>query len=181
MLSLEIKECNKCNAHKPIINRRHGLCDKCNWARLHPGGSYNEHRRKTQSSLLKTMVKKGSPGKLKNTRLKQVSKRQGVVNRELKEVYVEIDAERAQVCTGCGTMINLSNSHLIPRSVRGDLITAKQNITKHCLTVGAKVGCHDIWEKGLLSKKKTMLDFKQNIDYIRLMDTEYYNRIINGV
>ena len=86
--------------------------------------------------------------------MKQISKKQSVVNRELKKVYNELANERGHYCTGCGmngNSVPLSHSHLIPRSRRADLTTDKRNITYHCLdgvdaNGNSRTGCHTMWE-----------------------------------
>jgi hypothetical protein len=104
--------------------------------------------------------------------MKRVSKKQKKVTEELKKVYRRIDDERGHYCTGCGRSdVPLSYSHLIPRSRRQDLITDIKNITYHCLSLGGRKGCHDIWES---TDKNTLLDYHNNIEYILSVDTEYY-------
>ena len=103
--------------------------------------------------------------------MKQISKKQSIINRELKKVYKEIYYDRGQFCTGCGTSENLSHSHLIPRSRRSDLTTDKRNITYHCLSMGGTVGCHDKWEG---KQRVELLDYVSNMEYIKEVDNEYY-------
>jgi hypothetical protein len=103
--------------------------------------------------------------------LKRISKKQNVINRELKKVYNEISYERGHFCTGCGTSNNLSHSHIIPRSRRSDLTTDKRNITYHCLSIGEHKGCHDKWEG---KQRVELLDYERNMDYIKEVDKEYY-------
>ena len=72
--------------------------------------------------------------------MKAISKKQKDINKKLGKVYMEIMDERGHYCTGCGRSdVPLSNSHLIPRSRRSDLICDKRNITYHCLSIGH---CH---------------------------------------
>jgi len=93
-------------------------------------------------------------------------------NKLLKKVYKEIADERGHYCTGCGRSdVPLSHSHLIPRSRRQDLITDKNNITYHCLSMGERKGCHDIWDS---ADKYKLLDYHKSMEYILSMDTEYY-------
>ena len=107
--------------------------------------------------------------------MKKVSNKQSKINRELKKVYKEISLEREHCCTGCGRYdVPLSNSHLIPRSRRPDLVLDKNNITYHCLSIGERKGCHEIWEG---PNKFTLLDYHTNIEYIERVDKEYYNII----
>ena len=93
-------------------------------------------------------------------------------NKLLKKVYKEIADERGHYCTGCGRSdVPLSHSHIIPRSRRQDLITDKNNITYHCLSIGERKGCHDIWDN---ADKYKLLDYHKSMEYILSMDTEYY-------
>ena len=104
--------------------------------------------------------------------MRAISKKQSIINKELKKVYRELEDERGHYCTGCGqSNIPLSHSHIIPRSRRADLITDKRNITYHCLDTPNRKGCHTIWE-GI--KRDTLLDYPKNIEYILEVDTEYY-------
>ena len=104
--------------------------------------------------------------------MKQISKKQSIVNRKLKKVYNEIANERGHYCTGCGRSdVALSHSHLIPKSRRKDLETDKRNITYHCLCMNGRRGCNDIWESRDRAK---LLDYHKNIEYILEVDTEYY-------
>tara|TARA_R110002020_G_C16287613_1_gene772212 strand:+ start:2022 stop:2351 length:330 start_codon:yes stop_codon:yes gene_type:complete len=106
-----------------------------------------------------------------------MSKKQNKIKRELIKVYKEIYKERDFYCTGCGRYdLPLSNSHLIPRSRRSDLILEKRNITYHCLTMGERIGCHDIWES---KKRYKLLDYFTNLAYIKEVDKEYYEIITN--
>jgi DNA mismatch repair protein MutH len=41
--------------------------------------------------------------------------------------------------------------------------------------MGENLGCHDIWEHGTTEEKKMMMDYEENMDYIRRADREYYN------
>jgi len=104
--------------------------------------------------------------------MRKISKKQNNINKELKKVYKEIGLERGHYCSGCGRSdVPLSHSHLIPRSRRPDLITDKRNITYHCLSMGERTGCHDIWE-GI--KRDRLLDYPKNMEYILEVDPEYY-------
>tara|TARA_R110001583_G_scaffold195196_1_gene370439 strand:+ start:1181 stop:1522 length:342 start_codon:yes stop_codon:yes gene_type:complete len=104
--------------------------------------------------------------------MKQISKKQSVVNRELKKVYNELANERGHYCTGCGRSdMPLSHSHLIPRSRRADLTTDKRNITYHCLDTANRKGCHTLWE-GI--DRDRLMDYPRNMEYILEVDTEYY-------
>ena len=107
-----------------------------------------------------------------------VSKKEDKTKRKLKKVYEEIANERGHYCNGCGRSdVPLSHSHLIPRSRRKDLETNKKNITYHCLSMGERRGCHDMWES--LDRIK-LLDYHKNMETILELDVEYYY-LISGI
>ena len=104
--------------------------------------------------------------------MKKVSDKQGVILRRYKKACKEIKEERGHYCTGCGRSdVPLSHSHLIPRSRRFDLTADKRNITYHCLSMGERRGCHEIWE-GVNRYK--LLDYMRNMEIILELDPEYY-------
>ena len=107
-------------------------------------------------------------------KMRAVSKKQSAINRELKRVYKEIEETRGHYCTGCGRSdVPLSHSHYIARSRRKDLETDISNITYHCLSIGERKGCHQLWEGGL-SDKQRLLDYTRAMEYILEKDTELY-------
>tara|TARA_R100001224_G_scaffold111682_2_gene92276 strand:+ start:685 stop:1017 length:333 start_codon:yes stop_codon:yes gene_type:complete len=102
-----------------------------------------------------------------------VSKKQNKIKRQLNKIYHEILLER-NTCSGCGkhgNAVPLSFSHIIPRSRRGDLVTDRNNITLHCLSIGERKGCHEIWES---RERYKLLDYFTNLAYIKEVDKEYY-------
>jgi 5-methylcytosine-specific restriction endonuclease McrA len=102
-----------------------------------------------------------------------VSKKQDKIKRQLNKIYSEILLER-NTCSGCGQSgyaVPLSFSHIIPRSRRGDLVTDRRNITLHCLSIGERKGCHEIWES---RDRDKLLDYFSNLAYIKEVDKEYY-------
>ena len=104
--------------------------------------------------------------------MKKVSDKQGVILRRYKKVCKEIKEERGHYCSGCGRSdVPLSFSHLIPRSRRFDLTAEKKNIVFHCLSIGGRRGCHEIWE-GVNRHK--LLDYMRNMEIILELDPEYY-------
>lgn len=152
---MEIDNCSKCDCgnQRPIVNKRHYLCQEKNRERLD-----------SQSGIKKEKIKS----------IKKSSEKQKIVLLELKEVYKELAEEREHICTGCGTTQALSHSHLIPRSRRKDLETDKKNITYHCL-----ISCHNIWEHGTMEEKFKLLDFDENMAYIEKADKVYYNILMS--
>tara|TARA_R100000781_G_scaffold108489_2_gene73052 strand:+ start:2562 stop:2897 length:336 start_codon:yes stop_codon:yes gene_type:complete len=106
--------------------------------------------------------------------MKTISKKQAKINRELKKVYKEIEETRGHYCTGCGRSdVPLSHSHYIARSRRKDLETDINNITYHCLSMGERKGCHELWE-GSIADKQKLLDWPLAMEYILENDTELY-------
>ena len=102
-----------------------------------------------------------------------MSKKQDKIKRQLNKIYHEILLER-NTCSGCGKhgyAVPLSFSHIIPRSRRGDLVTDRRNITLHCLSMGERKGCHEIWES---IERHKLLDYFTNLAYIKEVDQEYY-------
>ena len=166
-MQLKIEVCRGCQYNKPIVNRKHGLCDSCNRDRLHPEqGSYLTNRLQQRVALLK---KVRAP--------KQISEKQKLLNVTIKDTYRIMACNRLHICTGCGTTQRLSHSHLIPRSRRKDLEAAIDNLTYHCLSIGEIKGCHDIWEHGTLQQKSQLNDFTDNMQYIKRIDPEYYELV----
>ena len=106
--------------------------------------------------------------------MKKVSKKQAAINRELKKVYKEIAETRGHYCTGCGRSdVPLSHSHYIARSRRKDLETDPRNITYHCLSIGERKGCHQMWE-GSLEERQRLLDYPLAMEYILEVDPELF-------
>jgi len=102
-----------------------------------------------------------------------VSKKQDKIKRKLNKIYSDILLERNN-CSGCGQSgyaVPLSFSHIIPRSRRGDLVTDRRNITLHCLSMGERKGCHEMWEG---KERDKLLDYFHNLAYIKEVDLEYY-------
>jgi len=106
--------------------------------------------------------------------MRQVSSKQVKINRKLAKVYKEIAEEREHYCTGCNRYdLPLSNSHIIPRSRRPDLVLDKRNITYHCLSINGRKGCHELWEGGVSDKQK-LLDYGMSMEIIYVLDKSYY-------
>lgn len=103
--------------------------------------------------------------------------KQAKINRAKVKLHKELAQERDHVCTGCGSHLMLSHSHLIPVGQRKDLELEKDNITYHCLGLPNYAGCHHIWEHGTTEEKKKLLDYEANMEYIRRVDPGYYNLI----
>lgn len=111
--------------------------------------------------------------------MRKTSKKQSAINRELQKVYKKIEESRDHYCTGCNRYdVPLSHSHYIARSRRKDLETDIDNITYHCLSMGERKGCHQLWEGGLSDKQK-LLDYPDAMEYIERVDQELYYLLID--
>lgn len=100
----------------------------------------------------------------------RVSKKQAAINRKVAACFQERLVEFDGQCTGCGTRYNLTPSHIIRRSKRPDLITEKDNIKPHCIR------CHDKWDSGNILVMCDLLDFEDNMRYIKAVDPLLFNR-----
>lgn len=132
--------CSCHNKYGVIVNVKHNLCQIGNRDRLD-----NQ-----------------TAGKI---RLERLNKK----DTDLKSTYKELDKNILR-CTGCNTTRMLTNSHLIARSARADLISDINNLTKHCIT------CHPIWES-MTRKMMKLNDFWMNLQKIKDMDEEHFNLI----
>ncbi|MEM6734449.1 MAG: hypothetical protein AAF620_00125 [Bacteroidota bacterium] len=158
----------ECGQTRYIVNKRHYLCQQCNYTRLHGEGALAEKYKKA-ALLLKGKVKKASSVKPK-------SEKQQTIERELANVYREIALERPHICTGCGNTQNLSHSHIIRRSWSQDFVIVKDNITYHCLIrQNGSEGCHSRWESA--SRWGELQDYQKNMDYIRRVAPELYRQM----
>lgn len=178
-----------CNLLLPIVNKHFGLCQKCNYARLHHGKTEqqvakerHEKRHKDikpnikqrnevdKGTLIETLKKKFS--------IKQVSNKKAERDRLMKITYHKIDTTRDPVCEACGRGdVSLSHSHLLSQANRPDLADDPDNIRLHCMD-GGYYSCHNTWERGIPHELILMDDFKENLAYIELMDKERFRKIM---
>ena len=149
------------------------MCNPCYWKELNRK-SVAKYQNKSRGNH-KTTVKVKS---IKKTKISLVSKKKQALDKALVKVYEQIAKDRPKVCTGClqpeGVDIKLSHSHIIPRSRRPDLVVSPANITYHCLSIGNHKGCHERHER----HDETLADYNKNMDYIKRVDSEYYNLIL---
>lgn len=115
---------------------------------------------------------------LKRSSIKKVSKKEARNISNKKKAYKILEETMERACTGCGTTQNLSHSHLVPVGQNKSLEAVPSNITYHCLSIGDKIGCHDIWEHDR-EGRKYLNDYRRNLDIIKKIDYDYY-LIITG-
>lgn len=96
---------------------------------------------------------------------------------EKKKTYKEIDESREHKCEGCGSWNRpLSHSHLVPVGYNNSLEASERNIRIHCISYDGIKGCHEKWEDGILSEVEGMYDFEENMETIRQLDNNFFNR-----
>jgi len=134
------------------------------------GGSQHCERCKPADRVKKKTELKRSP-------IKKISKKEAKNISNKKKAYKVREETRDKVCTGCGSTQNLSHSHLVPVGQNKSLESMPSNITYHCLSIGDKIGCHDIWEHDR-EGRKYLKDYKRNLDIIKKIDYDYYLLII---
>jgi DNA-directed RNA polymerase subunit RPC12/RpoP len=171
-----------------IVNKKYYLCEDCNYKRLHNGKTKEEvYKARKAGKIQKPIPVKPKPkveadkadvfkSLKKQYSIPKISNKRAKVEKELNKVYSKIDHSREPVCEGCGKNGELSHSHLLSRYNRPDLITDERNIRLHCF--GTYHSCHEKWERGIPEEVVEMLDFVENLDYIKSVDTQAYNAII---
>jgi len=164
-----------------IVNKKYELCEKHNWLRMNPNKTEEDFYNRYNKPIDRFSKFQGNsmfPNKLKKTSLKSVSKKEQINKTKLNEIYKEIDRKRGLICEGCGNKNYLSHSHLISRNDRKDLEADENNIKIHCMQrMDGTKGCHGRWE-GSLKEKQSLLDFEQNMEYIKNVDIKIYNKIL---
>lgn len=105
-----------------------------------------------------------------NKRMSSKSKKQSKIDSDYHKMLSERDVDL--LCTGCGTSDQLTNSHLVPRSRRSDLISNPKNIRIHCLE------CHNLWESSL-EQKQLLMDYDECMSIVQQLDPIYYELILN--
>ena len=115
--------------------------------------------------------------------IKQLSTKQSQIEREYKKTCIDMDYTEDKVCSGClryqGGEIKLSHSHIISRMDckgigRPELISLRENLTYHCMTFSNNKGCHSKWENP--KERNTLLDYEKNINFIKSISEEMYNK-----
>jgi 5-methylcytosine-specific restriction endonuclease McrA len=105
--------------------------------------------------------------------MRQVSKKKAERNRKKQEAYRKFDENCDGICSGCGEMKPSSHSHIVPVSEAPELESEVENIRWHCME------CHKKHESHNIEVMRTMLDFEENMEYIRKVRLLYYNRLLS--
>lgn len=185
--------CNSCSLDKPIVNKKHNLCDDCNFLRLHNGQTkaqvysdrkvekdqskpFNWYDQKLPQSLL---TKKPLVTKTK-TRIKQQTTQQKDRQQQLHVVKSEITVDAQQdgqyYCQGCGVSgVNLDCSHILSVKHRKDLELDKLNINLFCRI------CHIGWESNDIITMLRLNSFEKDLQYIKIHDVGRYNKLLDAI
>ncbi len=106
--------------------------------------------------------------------MRRYSKKRAKIERELRKVKQDIVDTHEGGCEGCAkTNCAMEFSHIIPRSRRADLIAVRENINVLCHS------CHATWETHVPAKMKALDCYDANMAYIKEVDHEYYQILIN--
>jgi len=184
-----IKQCKgDCGQETVIVNKHYGLCDDCNYKRLHGGQSKSQvyQSRAIQRAIDKPKVnptithdnRQVVVAELKSKySIKKISNKKAERDKRMHVTYAKIDQNRPPICEGCGRGdLPLSHSHLLSQHDRPDLADAEQNIRLHCF--GSYAACHETWERGVPYQVVEMDDFAANVQYISTVDKQKYNAIV---
>jgi hypothetical protein len=205
-MQLEVEECSGCSIEKPIVNRKRGLCDDCNFKRLHNGESKQDiySRRsierskgiepkkiskKTEASPVAVLKKKFSIKAISSKQKYKCSDGTVVSEAQIKLNYAlaidKIKLEREPVCQGCDRGDRpLSFSHTISRARckelgKAELIWYLPNIEIECFGERASNSemCHNIWEDASWEVKSGLRNINNKISLIKLHDPEGYRKL----
>lgn len=154
--------CKSCNKNHRIVNKKYNLCSDCNDIRLHGATKksiYLENSRKKKSKI-------------------------DIVKKKYIEVLKVIDINREKICAGCGLKnVILSHSHIISQKDCKNyglehLIYDSNNIAFHCIGMYNDNDCHKRWENP--TKRKELLDYDKNMEYIKSQSIVLYNKYLCG-
>lgn len=166
--------CNKCNKNYPIVNKKYGLCNGCNFKRTHEGQSqqevYSERAKERTQTLYAPSHKK--------YRIKQQTTKDAGIKRVLSIVKSEIENDALQndeyYCQGCGRADGaLDKSHLLSVGKFKHLELVKENMQLMCRK------CHNKWETGVIATMIELLCFVENMKIIRTLDHSAFLHLSN--
>lgn len=177
--------CSNCNNNKPIVNKRHNLCDDCNFMRLHNGQSKGEvYSDRAKAKVIewddKLPTDWDKQFKKKPKPIKQKSTKQTVRQQELSTLKKTIEVEALQnneyYCWGCGQAKGgLDKSHILSVGQRKDLELLKENINLFCRA------CHMDWESGDFLRMISLLTFEKDLQLIKQYSTATYNKLLDAL
>lgn len=197
--------CYECNKLRPIVNKKHYLCDECNFKRTHNGKSKKEvysdraSKRAIANNFSKANTKSDNDSVKPNkkTKISSVSSTQRYrcsdgqlvsqreININLKLVKELISQVRVPMCQGSGRWdVPLSNSHTISVARckelgKTELIWDEENIELEGWEAPTSnpTMAHNIWENGTIKQKVQLLNFERKLQYIAKHDPEQFIKL----
>lgn len=195
-----------CGKYGPIVNKKHYLCDACNYKRLHHGKSKEDvYAERAKSKGLQGTYEKRPPvdlgsikGVTKASKIKQVSDKdkfrcsdgtivsQMLIKRKYAEACDKIKQTRPAMCQGTGRWdVPLSFSHTISQDDckklgKTELIWDERNIELEGFEAPTSNPemAHNIWEVGSIEKKIMLLNFDRKVEFIKEHDPVGYNKLM---
>ena len=135
--------------------------------------------KRTAEMMRERAAKKQAAKEKKPQPLKARSRKGAAAERAKHKVYQQMDEEQEHYCSGCGRAgVPLSHSHLIPVGLRKDLEADPRNIVYDCLSIGNRLGCHDIWEHGTMAEKMMLANFQERMQAIKELDEAHYWKLV---
>lgn len=155
---LQFEECKKCSEKRPIVNRTHNLCDKCNTERLRG---------------INTKIKVNKPPTT-------AAKRESVIKTKLQDLKALISnkaqSEDRYYCWGCGKSEGpLDRSHIVSVRENKSLELCEQNINLLCRS------CHIKWESGEIEKQMSLNCFESDLTFIKKNDNIRYQKFLSKI
>lgn len=86
------------------------------------------------------------------------------------KAYDIVKATQPHSCSNCGTIHDLTPSHVLPQSQWGTFAADPRNIILDC------VECHNWWEHGTLEDCEQLTNWKQRLDIIQELAPIYFFR-----
>jgi hypothetical protein len=172
--------CKGCNNTHYIQNKKHHLCSECVYRKNHDGRSRQDIYKERADNAIVIKDEKH----LKHV-MKRFTKKQKEINAKYLLTCIKMDNNSEPICSGClrhqGGDIKLSHSHIISRNDckgigREELIYDANNLRYHCMTFGNHEGCHQKWESPV--KRHLLADYEKNMEYIKSVSEEMYNKYI---
>lgn len=188
--------CSNCGKPYKIVNVKYGLCDNCNYSRLHAGKSKSERQAESATAYRKKYLSKFRekitdetdevvlkyPNKSKGRKspLRQQTKKEAGIKSALSVLKTSIELEAVQnneyYCQGCGAAAcGLDKSHILSVGQFKSLELVKENIQLMCRE------CHRIWESGTIEEQMQLYCFVQNLHFIYNYSIESFNKFITRI
>lgn len=151
---------------KFIVNRKHMLCDDCNYFRMYGMTRFNAFKQKNTQKQYKLSGKKQKPVRTNNKRLETLSKD--------REVYYKVFLSKPNVCEECGTELPdifedennnivyiVQYSHILGKKAWPEFRHDERNFNRLCFN------CHRRWEDG--TERESMKINKSNQIIIQIL------------